>query len=158
MSYLFKDPFSRIDTELIIAKTKEPLGEPTLDKIRTVTFLSLNKDVEPNLDKGILRGIQLLYSLGLGFFITHSFSFSDDVLRNKIPEDSSINGKSLAEILEGKAAYALMYKEYLKIYSKGTNYREDLAKLSNIESVSPAKAKDLARLLILIFVSSKFEG
>tara|TARA_R100000278_G_C5445408_1_gene155276 strand:- start:153 stop:644 length:492 start_codon:yes stop_codon:yes gene_type:complete len=159
ISEMYKDPFTESDPELIISKTKEDLGDPVLDRIRRIAFISLNRDgIEPSVEKGILRGIQLLYSLGLGFLFSHIFSFSDDEVQKLTLDNTSINGKPLNELLENKSAYRLMYKEYLRIYSKKSYYRDDLARLSFIDSVSPIDATELAKLLILIFVSSKFES
>jgi hypothetical protein len=148
-----------IHPEAVEDKLLEPTGNSVLDEIRTFTFLSLNDSSPASSRLGIRRAIQILYSAGMGYFITHTFSFSDEWIKSITSDDDSIEGKSLASIMSGNsAAYERFYREYKKLYSKMAHYDEDYIKLSNISTCTPLIALPLLRLLMLIIISTKFEG
>lgn len=154
---LSQNPFMSTDPAKVVSKLAEPVGVEELDNIREITFSSLNTETPVDLDNGVMRAVQLLYTLGLGFFIRHAFGFSDDFLQKLRHDDSSIKGKPLKEILENSEAYEALFREYKKVYARQPYYNADLVKLCEIEKVYPSKALALVKLLMLVVISTKFE-
>jgi hypothetical protein len=152
------NPFVTTRLEPVVNKLMENVGVKEMDRIRSITWTSLNDNLVPSSDKGVRRAIQLLYNCGQGFFITHAFNFSEDHLKTINFTDDSIQGKSLAEITTNNEAYRRLFKEYRKLYSKQPYFSPDLVKLADIDEVLPANAKDIVKLLLLLVISTKFEG
>jgi len=152
----YMNPFQTVDYSNLLDKISEPLGVPELDVIREFTLSSLCVD-SPTARRGSLRAVHLLYSLGLGSILTHAFGFSDDRLMKLDCFSLEFPGKSLRRIADNNSAYTSMYNKYLGMYSKQPGANTDLIELSKIESTKPGLALPIAKLLLLLVASCKFE-
>ena len=146
------NPKDLIDTLL------RPTQHPMLDRIRSITFSSLNTEDPTNETRGVFRGIQLLFSLGKGHFLKHAVSLDSKWLEQQDITKDEIKGRPLSSIVEDNSAYERLFNEYLKIYSKDSNFRKDLIGLCNVEDVVPKAARPIVRLLLLIIISTRFEA
>lgn len=149
-------PFMKTDTLEIIEKLKESTGNDYLDNLREQTFLSLSSKATPDMNSGINRAIQLLYSCGQGFFITHAFSFNPEDLLKQPPSSDAISGKTLNQILENKVAYESIYDAYLKEYRSQPLFSSEYIELANLTKCNPQKALPILRLLQLIIVTTRY--
>ena len=138
--------FTESNPESLIDTLLRPTQDPMLNRIRSITFSSLNNEDPTNESKGVFRGIQLLFSLGKGHFLKHAVSLDSTWLEQ---QDLTI---------EDNSAYERLFNEYLKIYSKKPNYRKDLIGLCDVSDVVPKEARPIVRLLLLIIISTRFEA
>jgi len=150
-------PFEELNPEELIDTLLRPTQDPILDRIRSITFSSLNTEDPTNQSRGVFRGIQILFSLGKGHFLKHAVSLDSKWIEQQDITQDSLKGRSLSSIVEDNSAYSRLYNEYLKVYSKKSFFREDLMGLCNVEDVVPASSRPIARLLLLIIISTRFE-
>lgn len=148
--------FSESDPQVIIDKLLESVQDERLDRIRSITFSSLNTEDPFNSTRGVFRGLQIIFSLGKGQFLKHAFSFSPEWLESIDFKNDKVQGSSLKSLADNNSAYSRLYSEYLKIYSSKPDFRSDLIGLCNVEDLRPASLRPLVKLLLLIVVSSKF--
>ena len=152
------NPLVEVSTENIESKLSEPVGDSLLDSIREQTFLSLSDKSTPDLSSGIRRAVQLLYSSGKGYILTHIFSFSPEWIKETYLYDTDIEGKSLSSILEENSiAYSRLYVEYKKRYVTLSYCKPEYLDLADISDCTPQGALPIIKLLILIIVSTKIE-
>lgn len=150
-------PFTESDPAALVSKLLRPTEDPMLDRIRSITFSTLNTEEPLNASRGVFRGIQILFSLGKGHFLKHAMSIDSKWLEQQDITQDLIKGQSLSDIVKNNSAYERLFIEYHKIYSKKANYRKDLIGLCNVADIVPKSARPLARLLLLIVISTRFE-
>lgn len=150
-------PFNESNPKSLIDKILRPVQDPMLNRIRSITFSSLNTEDPTNEARGVFRGIQLLFSLGKGQFLKHAVSLDSKWLEQQDLTSDSIKGRTLSSIVEDNSAYERLFKEYLKVYSRRPEYRKDLIGLCDVSDIVPKSARPIARLLLLIIISTKFE-
>lgn len=148
--------FIESNPKSIIDKLLEPVQDTRLDRIRSITFSSLNTEDPFNTSRGVFRGLQVVFSLGKGHFLKQAFGFSPEWLESVDFLDTKVKGRSLKSLSRDSAAYARLYKEYLKVYSAQPYFRKDLIGLCTVEDVNPVSLRPLVQLLLLLVISSKF--
>ena len=142
--------------EILVAKLLESVQDERLDRIRSITFSSLNTEDPFNESRGVFRGLQVIFLAGRGHFLKQAFSFTPEWLESVDFTDTKVKGRSLKSLAGDRDAYSRLYKEYLNIYSLKPSFREDLIGLCNVEDVKPDTLRPLVRLLLLIVISSNF--
>lgn len=152
------NPFMRSDVTYVAKKISENVGNTELDRIRSITLSSLVDGDAFDDYSGARRALQILYSCGKGHFITHAFGFSDDFFSTLRADSESISGKPLSKIIEDGQAHGLLYREYLKGYSKQPYYNPELVGLTKDIRCFPQGAESIVRLLLLLVVSIRLEG
>lgn len=152
------NPFMQSDVTYVAKKISENVGNPELDRIRSITFTSLVKGDPFDELSGARRAIQILYSCGKGHFITHAFGFTDDFFSSLRADSEPISGKPLKEIIADGQAHDLLYRQYLKIYSQQKYYNPDLVNITKDIRCFPQPAEYIVKLLLLLVLSIRLEG
>lgn len=152
------NPFMRSDVSYVAKKLSENVGNPELDKIRSITLSSLVEGDPFDDYSGARRAVQILYSCGKGHFITHAFGFSDEFLSTLRADSESISGKPLSELVKDGYAHGLLYREYFKGYSREPYFNPEFASLTKDVTCYPPAAENLVRLLLLLVISIRLEG
>ena len=66
-------PFLTSDPESIVERLLASVQDERLDRIRSITFSSLNTEDPFNSARGAFRGLQIIFSLGKGHFLKQAF-------------------------------------------------------------------------------------
>ena len=148
-------PFSTIDPSDTATKLLNSTGDDLLDRIREITFSSLsNAELDP-VFSGAIRALHLLFTLGKAQYIRNVFGLEEDWIRSLDIESQEFSAKTLQDIIQDNPAYERLFREYLDRYSTKSFFRSDLIGLCDLEDIKPVSARPVARLLMLILVSTR---